>query len=341
MAGTVISGGFPGRVAQEVFPNQKCEGCLHYDPQGGRTGVCTIGLRPDNCGDGEAADVSYAPIARGAGSYLPGMDATPARAAEVGPQDTSAMYGAGSTRPVKIQQVSLGEEQLHVVKSMLEQHARLQKSQCLRCSMGAHGVGPHHTDPQSCSCRPIEAATIAKAIVGRMNNADRARASLEVVTQWVRDVAKAGFRLPALSKSVPSEPVLSLADRIRIEGNGGHLRKIAVKAAAEPKVDTVTKSFYSEDWIGQFKGTSLFDEARKLCEKELEMEEDDLKRRQESLKHDKARSEALDKLARPNRDDWQEQDARRTKVRIAKQRLTLKLAGLHQKKLESLDAKVR
>lgn len=334
-AGTVISGGFPGRVAQEVHPNQKCEGCLHYDSQGGRTGVCTIGLRPDNCGHGEAPDVSYAPIARGAGSYLPDMGNHAAQAPEVGPQVVSGLYGSGSTRPVNVQQVSLGEEHLHVVKSVIGRHAELQKSQCLRCSMrGAHGTAPHNVDPQPCTCRPIEAATVAKAVVARMSNALRARISLDGVTAWVREVAKAGFRLPAHSRGGVLADVskASIDDRVRIEDTGGHLRPI-MKAAPAPPGDAVEKSFYSDDWIAQFKGTPLFDEARKLCERELKLEEDELARREKNIEREKARRAEV----KPDY-DWQESDNRRSKIRIAKQRLALKLAGLHQQKMTAATA---
>lgn len=245
-AGTVISGGFPGRIAQEVHPNQKCSGCLHYDGQAGRTGVCTIGLRPDNCGGGEAPDVSYAPIARGAGSYLPDMSNHGAHAPEVDAQVVGGLYGSGSTRPVTVHQVSLGEEHVHLVKSMMTRHADLQKAQCRSCSMrGTHGVGPANVGPQDCSCRPIEAATIVKAIVGGMSNAQKmrlfgARGSdwVESAKEWVRDVVKAGFKLPTPKsarslggKPAPKDPApargpRSLSDQLKIDDSGGHLRPI-------------------------------------------------------------------------------------------------------------------
>lgn len=437
-AGTVISGGFPGRVAQEVQPNQKCEGCLHYDRQVGRTGACTIGDSPWKCGDGDAPDIGYAPLVRGAGSYLPDMSNHGVHASEVDPQHVGGLYGAGSTRPVEIRQVSLGEEHVHFVKSFLERHGELQKSQCLRCSMrGTHGTGPANTDPQTCSCKPVSADVVAKAVVARLSNADRARTPLDAVAQWVRDVAKAGFRLPApkttrgaadtladvlgkmgvqvggrsddrsgghLQPSPPiekgervsfrseddmphvanprswvshartshgtyqlEEPGARTGEHARVtyrahDGSGHvtthasaneatrfarqHHAKKTGKPEQGPQASAtyahhfeaagVKKSFYSEDWITQFKGTPLFDAARKLCERELEMEEAELARRAENLKHEKAREKVLKQVqgqaAKPNY-DWQEQEADRTKIRIAKQRLALKLAGLHQEKL--------
>jgi hypothetical protein len=200
-AGTVISGGFPGRVAQEVQPNQKCEGCLHYDRQAGRTGACTIGERPWNCGDGDMQEVGYAPIARGAGSYLPDMSNHGSHAPEVDPQHVGGLYGAGSTRPVVVQQVSLGEEHVHLVKSMVDQHTRFQKSQCRLCSMqGTHGTAPPNVGYQICTCEPIRAEVVAKALEGRMSNRLRVAVPFDELVGWVRDVAKAGFRLPVRAK---------------------------------------------------------------------------------------------------------------------------------------------
>lgn len=267
-AGTVISGGFPGRVAQEVQPNQKCGGCLHYDGQVGRTGACTIGLRPWLCGEGDAQDIGYAPLTRGAGSYLPDMGNHGVHAPEVAPQQTSDLHGVGSTRPVQVQQVSLGEEHVHLVKSLVERHATLQKAVCRACSMrGTYGIAPPNVGVQVCSCVPLEATTVAKAIISRMSNAQRSVLSSESadpvadVAQWVRDVAKAGFRKPPMPmldvptsgarghkkkppKTVPAYdgsrvpahssrvmPQLdvntskgSIADQLRVSDTGGHLR---------------------------------------------------------------------------------------------------------------------
>lgn len=342
-AGTVISGGFPGRVAQEVQPNQKCGGCLHYDGQVGRTGACTIGDSPWKCGDGDAPDIGYAPLARGAGSYLPDMSNHGAHAPEVDPQHVGGLYGAGSTRPVEIRQVSLGEEHVHLVKSMVDRHAELQKSQCGLCSMqGSHGVTPPNVGYQLCSCAPLAAEVVAKAIMSRASNSLRATTMFSDVVEWVRDVAKAGFRLPVPKKArslgsrspapASREDKLKapISDQVKIDdNNGGHLRRRQVEKADVDQV--VEKSMFSEEWIGQFKGTPLFKEAHKLCEQELSMEEEELARREARVKHDKARAKALKQVQTAEPDyDWQEQDARRSKIRIAKQRLVLKLAGLQQ-----------
>lgn len=230
-AGTVISGGFPGRVAQEVQPNQKCEGCLHYDRQAGRTGACTIGEHPWNCGTGEAQEVGYAPLHRGAGSYLPDMSNHGAHAPGVAAQPASDLHGAGSTRPVAFHQVSLGEEHVHVVKSVLEGHGRLQKSQCRLCSMqGTHGTAPPNLGLQVCTCKSIRAEDVAKAVVARMSNALRAAVPFDALVQWVRDVAKAGFRLPLPERrrelAPLSRPGASLSDQVQIDDRGGHLKPV-------------------------------------------------------------------------------------------------------------------
>lgn len=414
-AGTVISGGFPGRVAQEVQPNQKCEGCLHYDRQGGRTGACTIGTRPWLCGDGGSMqDIGYAPLVRGAGAYLPDMNNHAVQAPEVEPQASSDLHGVGSTRPVEVRQVSLGEEHVHLVKSLVTRHAELQKSQCRLCSMrGTHGVAPPNVGFQLCTCAPLAAETVAKAVVSRMSNAQRVGVSVADVADWVRGVVKAGFHVPPPDKARSlggrtvhrnrgkdhRGPNRSLSDQVQIDGNGGHLRQVEKASFYHPhgeyrvspagggqhhidfhpkdggsatrlpggpfpspkaarraltmhasriasgsgkntpstsaptrnmKVgsdsDSMSKSLYSEDWINQFRGTPLFDEARKLCERELKAQEDDLRRREERIARDKKVKEA----ARAVPDTWEDQDVRREKIRIAKQRLTLKLAAHHQ-----------
>lgn len=243
-AGTVISGGFPGRVAQEVQPNEKCAGCLHYDGQAGRTGACTIGLRPWLCGDGEAQEVGYAPLARGAGNYLPDMSNHGAHAPEVPTQFVSDLYGSGSTRPVQVHQVALGEEHVHLVKSLVERHSQLQKSQCRLCSMaGTHGTAPPNVGFQLCTCAPLEARVVAKAVVSRMSNAQRVGVALDDVVEWVRDVVKAGFKVPFPKKArslgsrvidperraenrALNRPRPTLSDQVTIDGNGGHLRPI-------------------------------------------------------------------------------------------------------------------
>jgi hypothetical protein len=192
-AGTVISGGFPGRVAQEVQPNAKCNGCLHFDGQAGRTGVCTIGLRPWLCGeDGSAADIGYAPIARGAGSYLPDMNNHGAHASSVAPQESADLYGVGSTRPVAFQEVSLGEEHVRFVKSVFANHVTQQREMCRMCkSIGTTiGTGPANNGPQVCTCEPIEARSIAKSLIPRLSNRERLVIDLSDATDFVYSVIK-------------------------------------------------------------------------------------------------------------------------------------------------------
>ncbi len=199
-AGTVISGGFPGRVAQEVQPNPKCNGCLHFDGQAGRIGACTIGSKPWNCGDGDAADIGYAPIARGAGKYLGDMSNHGAHAPEVGDQEASDLTGSGSVRPVTFQQVSLGEEHVHFAKSYIAQHDTMQKSMCRLCK-STNMLGTTHSNigPQVCTCETITAQTVAKALAGKLNNLERSILSMNDLVAFVYACAKSNFD-PAIVK---------------------------------------------------------------------------------------------------------------------------------------------
>lgn len=199
-AGTVVSGGFPGRVAQEVQPNPKCNGCLHFDGQAGRTGACTIGSKPWNCGDGDAADIGYAPIARGAGTYLGDMSNHGAHAPEVGDQEASDLTGSGSVRPVIFQQVSLGEEHVHFAKSYIAQHDTLQKSMCRLCkSVNMLGTTHSNIGPQVCTCETISAQTVAKALAGKLNNLEQSILSMNDLVAFVYACAKSNFN-PAIVK---------------------------------------------------------------------------------------------------------------------------------------------
>jgi hypothetical protein len=230
-AGTVISGGFPGRVAQEVTPNPKCRGCLHYDGQAGRIGACTIGLRPWLCGDGEAQDVGYAPIGKGAGTYLHDLVNDVPQAHEVEAQVVGGLYGAGSTRPVTVQHVSLGEEHAHFVKSMVAEHVRVQKSQCRFClNTGSHGTQPANVLPQSCSCQPIRAQDVAKALVTKLDNRQRVSMTLDDLTKFVRDVVKGGASNMLRTSADVERVTLAKSEA----PHGGHLKK------AEPHIQPVS-----------------------------------------------------------------------------------------------------
>ena len=41
------------QVSTTVQPNKKCEGCLHYEPQRSKGGLCLVALQPWNCGEGD------------------------------------------------------------------------------------------------------------------------------------------------------------------------------------------------------------------------------------------------------------------------------------------------
>ena len=190
MPGTVMSDGFPGRIAREVTPNPKCSGCLHYDGQGGRTGVCSIGWPgPWQCGDGGAQDIGYAPVGKGAGSYLPDLSNYDPQAPQAETQFVSKLYGDGQTRPVTFKQQSLGEEEVDFVKSYVVDHVRLQRSMCRLCnSRGLIGASPFNVAPQECTCSDPNVRDVAKALVARLSNRQRSRLTADQVVEFVSEV---------------------------------------------------------------------------------------------------------------------------------------------------------
>lgn len=228
--GTVISGGFPGRVAQEVQPNPKCHGCLHYDGQGGRTGVCTIGTKPFMCGEGDDQMTGYAPIARGAGSYLPDMSNHSVQAREAETQFVSKLYGSGSTKPVQFQTVTLGEERERFVKSLVAQHMEMERRLC-RLHQGngpSFGASPYHHAPQSCSCSPPTDVSIAKALVSQLSNRERVSLDAADLLDFVRafgDVAWTGEHVQVaegVEKGTFFTPVGKYETK-RVQGGGHHV----------------------------------------------------------------------------------------------------------------------
>lgn len=97
-----------GVFAQTVPANSKCSGCVHYDRNRGRTGVCVIGLQPSSCGDGSnSALTGYAPLTSMRPDYEPmAPNARP----------TDGKDGLDMTAfAVKVS--TLGEEHVDMVKS--------------------------------------------------------------------------------------------------------------------------------------------------------------------------------------------------------------------------------
>lgn len=143
-------------------------------------------------------DVGYAPIAAGAGSYLPPLSNHSAQAHLVAAQDaTTPMHkdGSGSHTPIQAQLVVLGEEHVGFVKSVIARHTEHEQSMCRLCkSRGTtRGMAPANVGPQLCTCKHIQAEDVAKALVPRLSNAHRVVMSFDDVVDFVRDTAKSGF----------------------------------------------------------------------------------------------------------------------------------------------------
>lgn len=61
--------------------------------------------------------------------------------------------------------------------------------------------------------------------------------------------------------------------------------KILAKSERTPKeIAALNKSMYGDDWLSPFEGTPFFDQAVKLCERDLALDEKQLKRREEQEK---------------------------------------------------------
>lgn len=106
-----------------VMRNSKCDGCLHFDANRGREGVCTIGENPHSCGAGDQPSYGYAPIEHLAPE--PTLMTTSAQPPSPGAADMS--YSR-----IAMQVVSLGEEHIDMVKSLV----RDATEQTLRKSVG-------------------------------------------------------------------------------------------------------------------------------------------------------------------------------------------------------------
>lgn len=292
-----------GQMAQTVAPNSKCESCLHYNSQRGPTGVCEIGLRPATCGDGDMPSIGYAPV-HSIGPSSPGTHA-PVGQAPMQPGKmlvpSSALYRryGVDNGPVPMAIVCLGEEHAEMVKSIVRENTTLCHSHS-RGSSATPAVNAMLSMRQpGCACRTPSDFAVRKSFEKRLNNFQR------VALQDHQD-----------------DYLQAFVSAVR---NGEDYQKSLNEAA-------IDKGFYGDDWLSQFKGTELFDDAHKLCEEELELAEADLKARIARNKAQKERAAHLAKLQTPTDDySWDEKYQKDDALRIKKQRLLLKLAKVQQK----------
>ena len=181
----------PGQSAQSVQPNPKCEGCLHYNSQGGQTGVCTIGFRPWLCGDGDAPDMGYSPVAAQRPS-MPGSFAPLAQVGKPGQSNDAPVenYRGGASTEVPITVSVLGAAHVGLVKSIVNEREVLMRSVCALHQSLAKSSGQFSLQyvQQSCTCNPVSDIEVAKALVPLLSNADRQWLTAEEIVFFVKSV---------------------------------------------------------------------------------------------------------------------------------------------------------
>lgn len=169
--------GYPGQLAQVVEPNSKCEGCMHYEPNQARSGLCMIGLRPWLCGDGNAQQVGYAPIA----------------AQREVTADAQAVAGVAEipTEPgVPIVTVSLDSLHEELVAEIVGNLEPVYKSSC-RLHKSSVMAGPYNPGayiPTECACRTLPDTVVAKALLDALAPRYRTTVSLDEATAFVARV---------------------------------------------------------------------------------------------------------------------------------------------------------
>lgn len=291
--------GYIGLMAQKVDPNPKCQGCLHYDPQrGGDGGVCTIGLRPFTCGTGEHPRMGYAPLTGLVADFA--AHTFPAQA---------RTPGADNNLRIAIQARTLGEEHVEMVKSGAARLGQLYK--CRACSLGKALTTTTNVETMrlgACTCPPVSERSLVKSVMESLNNrqswvlGDHAEA---YVTSLVQTVRRGVTDIEAVRKSLAHDAL-------------------------------VTKGFYGHEWLAQFKGTDLFNEAVKLCEEEIALEEESLKRR---LVQAKRRKAAEAQLKATDDTGWDDTYRAQDQLRLRKDKLQIRLAKVQQKVMTGEKAK--
>ena len=174
-----------GQVARTVQLNPKCTGCMHYISQSGLSGVCEIGLRPFQCGDGSFPSMGYAPVT----STGPDMAPAPAIGGRVYADD-----GSYPNKTVAMPVVSLGEEQVEMVKSI---EAELVKGVMYDCplhsqSMRSMGVSSYSSQAfeSTCRCEHVTDREIAKSFTRKLTNRERSRLGDAEILEFVSSVRK-------------------------------------------------------------------------------------------------------------------------------------------------------
>ncbi len=291
-----------GQMAQTVAPNPKCESCLHYNSQRGASGVCEIGLRPITCGDGDMPSMGYAPVASigpdTAGTHSPNGQAPIQPGKHKVPTAATHSRNGGQLEVVAMQVHALGEEHVEMVKSIAREYSTVCRQHDRTASMVPSASA---LNPTGCACRRASDAVVARAFAKSLTNRERHTLGdeLDRITQTFVVGVRAGDSVDSVQKSLIHE--------------------------------AVEKGFYGQEWIDQFKHTDLFDDAIALCEEEIAIAEDNIKRRIEMRKRQMEREAHLAKLGKDPMYDYDDVYQKEEAIRLKKRKLEIKLAKMQQK----------
>lgn len=152
--------GLPGMgiMGREVYPNSKCESCMHYSRLSGLRGACTKGLAPASCGSGDMPVAGYFPIVGSGLEHGPGVDPTHTPDGDSGPP-----LGADAPH-VEVLEHRVGTAYDGLVKALVESQVKYMRTGCPmhNFSVGLTAVGG--ATAKSCSCNPVQLEPIAQAL---------------------------------------------------------------------------------------------------------------------------------------------------------------------------------
>jgi len=136
-----------GMLSRTVFPNRKCESCLHYEANKSMSGVCAVGQQPAGCGTGSDPLRSFAP-------YTP---QTPKSLIE-----------------------HLGDKHLGMVKSIVSDLQTLMRSHCPR-----HSDGGGFYSEEACRCGTVARSLVCDGFWQKLPNRVRAVTTREEADEFV------------------------------------------------------------------------------------------------------------------------------------------------------------
>ena len=118
---------------------------------------------------------------------------------------------------------------------------------------------------------------------------------------------------------------------------------LAKSERTHKEIATLNKAMYGDDWLSAFQGTPFFEQAVKLCERDLALDEKRLKRREENAKKEVERAKA--EASKPRDADYENLWIQSDRIAHDKRKLMLKLAqhnaaasAKRQKEYKKLDS---